>query len=179
MSKQPARSPRATNDDRCIDQALTAKADQALRRLKRAGLTAITAESCTAGLVAAALSQAEGASDQLHGSFVTYTKEHKTMALGVPAALLQREGAVNENVARKMAQGALQRSPADIALAVTGVLGPAEDDDGNPVGLVYFASCKRGGKCTIERKQYPKMDHDQLRRRVVLRALELLRSWDK
>jgi nicotinamide-nucleotide amidase len=158
----------------CIDKALVTRAERTLRSLARHGLTAVTAESCTAGLVAVALSQAHGAAEQLHGSFVTYTKANKTMALGVPATLLQREGAVNAKVVERLARGALARSPADIALAVSGVLGPEEDEDGNPVGLVYFACCRRGGRCLVERRKYPAWHVERLRRTVVLHALSLL-----
>lgn len=158
----------------CIDASLVSQAERAVRHLRRSGLTAVTAESCTAGLISAALSQAQGAARQLHGSFVVYTKQNKTMALGVPASLLQRKGAVNAEVAEKLAKGALRRSPADIAVAVTGVLGPDEDEDGNPVGLVYFACCRRRGACRVERRQYSKMASDRLRRRVVSHALALL-----
>jgi nicotinamide-nucleotide amidase len=98
------------------------------------------------------------------------------MALGVSAALLRKKGAVNAEVAAKLATGALRRSPADIAVAVTGVLGPAEDEDGNPVGLVYFACCRRGKKCLVERRLYPKKQHDRLRQLVVLHALSMLQK---
>lgn len=163
-----------SNAGGCIDLALVNRAERTLRSLARHGLTAVTAESCTAGLIAAALSQAPGAAQQLHGSFVTYTKANKTMALGVPAALLRRLGAVNAEVAERLARGALARSPADIALAVTGVLGPEEDEDGNPVGLVYFACCRRGRPCLVQRRKYPAWPAERLRRAAVLHALSLL-----
>jgi len=96
----------------------------------------VTAESCTAGKLAAALlSEAPGAAERLHGSFVTYTKANKTKSLGVSAALLQRRGAVCREVAVAMAEGALVRSPATVAVSITGVAGPDPDEDGNPVGL--------------------------------------------
>ncbi len=171
MNKVVKRSP---SPGGCIDPALVARAQRTLRSLARQGLTAVTAESCTAGLIAAALSQAHGAAAQLHGSFVTYTKANKTMALGVSASLLKREGAVNAKVVEALARGALARSPADIALAVSGVLGPEEDEDGNPVGLIYYACCRRGGTCRIERRKYPRWEAERLRRAVVLHALALL-----
>jgi len=160
--------------DNCIDRDLIAHAEAALAQLKQQGLTVVTAESCTAGLIAVVLSQVDGAGDLLHGSFVTYTKANKTKALGVDAGLLERQGSVNSNVARQLACGALDRSPADLALSVTGVLGPDPDEDGNPVGLVYFGCCRRGGEPVIERRDYGKKPHDRLLRIAVEDALALL-----
>jgi nicotinamide-nucleotide amidase len=113
------------NDTDCIARDLIGRASQIVRLLLERKLTVVTAESCTAGLVAAALAQGEGASDVLHGGFVTYTKAQKSAALGVAPKLLARQGSVNAAVAEALAAGALERSPADIAFAVTGVLGPA------------------------------------------------------
>lgn len=158
----------------CIDQSLIDHAARVLRPLKSRGLTIVTAESCTAGLISAALSQADGASDVLHGSFVTYTKANKVKALGVDEALLVREGSVNAEVVRQLACGALERSPADLAIAVSGVLGPSPDEDGNPVGLVFFACCHRDGEPQTARKDYGNQPHDVLRRAAVLDALALV-----
>lgn len=145
-----------------------------MRLLSARQLSVVTAESCTAGLVAAVLSTAEGASQVLHGGFVTYTKAQKTAALGVPAELLRAQGAVNEEVARRMAFGALGRSPAAIALSVTGVLGPEPDEDGNPVGLVFFACCLRGKDVKVIERRFSSEDTDTLRRDVVAAALDLV-----
>jgi nicotinamide-nucleotide amidase len=153
---------------------LVARAGEVSRLLKTNKLTIITAESCTAGLVSAVLAQAEGAGEILHGSFVAYTKANKTKALGIDNALLAGRGSVNAEVARQLAWGALDRSPADLALAVTGVLGPAPDEDGNPVGLVFFGCCRREGIPQVERKDYGDKPHDVLRRAVVLDALMLV-----
>lgn len=158
----------------CVDRDLIAHAEKALAHAKRQGLTVVTAESCTAGLIAVALSQVEGAGDLLQGGFVTYTKANKTKALSVDADVLEREGSVTAGVARQMACGALEHSPADIALAVTGVLGPDPDEDGNPVGLVYFGCCRRGEVPVVERRDYGKKPHDVLLRTAVEDALELL-----
>jgi nicotinamide-nucleotide amidase len=158
----------------CIPASLVRAAEWAMRRLKTQKLTAVTAESCTAGLIAASLSMAEGAGDLLHGSFVTYTKEAKSRALGVPRALLSKEGSVTRRVASDMLRGALRHSAADIALAVTGVLGPEPDEDGNPVGLVFIACQRRGARPTVVQKRYGKRSAEQLRRRTVLDALRLL-----
>lgn len=163
----------ARNRHTCIDEALVRRAGEVLHRLKQGNLTVVTAESCTAGLISAVLSQADGASDVLHGSFVTYTKANKAMALGVDAELLRRQGSVNAEVVRQLAAGALARSPADLAIVVSGVLGPEPDEDGNPVGVVFFGCGKRNGDLRIERKDFGKKPHDALRRAAVLEALAL------
>lgn len=122
-----------------IDDALVAEACNVLEALKAAGLTLVTAESCTGGLVAAVLSEAPGSARHLQGGFVTYTKEQKAAALGIALEFIERHGAVSEPVARAMAEGALARSPADLAVAVTGAAGPAPDEDGVPVGTMHVA----------------------------------------
>ena len=114
-----------------------------LAQAKDCGLSIVTAESCTGGLIAAAFSRAPGAATHFHGGFVTYTKPMKTAVLGVSSDLLERKGAVCEEVARAMAQGALEGSPAEIALSITGVAGPEPDEDGNPGGLIYCAVARR------------------------------------
>jgi PncC family amidohydrolase len=115
-----------------------------LTLLKRNGLSVVTAESCTAGLLAKTLSDAPGAAEHLSGGFVTYTKQQKEKALGVSSHLLRTKGAVCREVASELAEGALKRSVADIAIAVTGVAGPDPDEDGNPVGRVIVGVCCRG-----------------------------------
>jgi nicotinamide-nucleotide amidase len=136
------------------NEALSQAAENLLATAKRTGLTLITAESCTAGLLAAVLSTATGASQFLHGGFVTYTKANKTAALGVPEPLLREKGAVCAEVAQGMAEGALARSPADLSVAVTGVAGPEPDEDGNPVGLAYIAAARAGFATTVMEKNY-------------------------
>ena len=157
-----------------MDATLSRRAEDVMRLLSARQLAVVTAESCTAGLVSAVLSTAEGASQILHGGFVTYTKAQKTAALGVPAELLSAQGAVNEQVVRRMALGALERSRASIALSVTGVLGPEPDEDGNPVGLVFFACCVRGKDANVIKRQFSCDDRDALCRDVIIAALDLL-----
>jgi nicotinamide-nucleotide amidase len=157
-----------------IDADIVRRAKDVMRLLLERKLSAITAESCTAGLISAALSEAEGASTGLQGAFVTYTKEQKTIALGVPAELLASHGSVNEEVARRMVEGALDRSAADVVLAVTGVLGPEPDEDGNPVGLVFLACCKRGHPSSVVERAFPRLETDRLRHEVVIAALDLM-----
>lgn len=160
----------------CIDDELLERANIVVGTLKDRGLTIVTAESCTAGLISAALSFAEGAGDVLHGSFVTYTKANKAMALGVDDDLLEQQGSVNAEVVRELAAGALSRSPADLALSVSGVLGPSPDEDGNPVGLVYFCCQRRGQNPIHLRRDYGAQPHDTLRRKAVLDALDTILS---
>lgn len=144
--------------------------------LKSAGLKVVTAESCTAGLISAVLAQADGAGEVLQGSFVVYAKDHKAAALGVDRVLLRNSGAVNKEAAEQMLAGALARSGATIGLAVTGVLGPEKDEDGNPVGLVIFSVGRKGKHpCTVIRS-YGDQPHDQLQHRAVLEGLELIES---
>lgn len=150
-------------------------AEDVLALAKDRKLTVVTAESCTSGLLASLLSEAPGASELLHGGFVTYTKANKTAALGVPQDLLTAKTAVCEEVARAMAEGALQRSPADVAAAITGVAGPEPDEDGNPVGLVFIAVARRGFDTRVMKKTYRDAGRDEVRECAIRDALSALR----
>ena len=121
------------------------RAKQIIARAAQTGLTLATAESCTAGALATLLANAPGAGETFHGGFVVYTKLNKTRALGVDASLIAEYSAVSPEVAKAMARGALKRSPADLAVSITGVAGPEPDEDGNPVGLVHIAVAGPGG----------------------------------
>jgi nicotinamide-nucleotide amidase len=151
-----------------------ARAQAVVDVLRSRKLWVVTAESCTAGLIAMTLSRAEGASSCLHGGFVAYTKAQKTAALGVSADILRREGSVTEKVVQQLLAGALERSPADIAVAVSGVLGPDKDEDGNPVGLICFGSQRRSHQAQIVRANFGPKDQSTLRRQAVLRAFDLI-----
>jgi nicotinamide-nucleotide amidase len=118
----------------------------------------------------------EGARQGLHGGFVVYTKEQKATALGISPELLSSRGSVNEDVAREMAEAALGRSRAALALAVTGVLGPDRDEDGNPVGLVFYALGWRGENVRVVKTEFSPRHHDALRHAVIMDALELVES---
>ena len=159
-----------------IDRALVEQAAGVIQVAKRKRLSMVTAESCTGGLIAAVLSEPPGAGDWLHGGFVTYTKENKTAALGVPAGLLEQEGIVSEPVARAMAEGALARSPADIAVAITGVAGPTTDEDGTPVGTVHLAAARRGFATLHVERNFGDIGRGACRYRGVEEALALLRQ---
>ena len=159
-----------------IDEALVRRAREVMGLLSRRELSIVTAESCTAGLLAAILAQGEGASTWLHGGTVAYTKAQKSIALGVSSDLLAAKGSVNGDVAKAMAEGALLGSQASLALALTGVLGPDEDEDGNPVGLVVFASARRGQAPAVVERRFPPGDPDRLRNAVVAAALDLIEA---
>jgi nicotinamide-nucleotide amidase len=121
---------------------LDEQAERLMHRLCEAGLTVATAESCTGGMLAALLTDIEGAGHAFDRGFVVYTKQSKTDLLGIPGDVLDRNDAVSEVVARAMAEGALHRSEADLALGVTGFAGPAAP--GAEEGLVHFALARRG-----------------------------------
>ena len=150
---------------------MTPTALLSLYRAKRLRLA--TAESCTGGMIAAALTDIAGSSDVVERGFVTYSNEAKTEMLGVPADLIAKFGAVSEQVAREMAQGALRHAHVDVAVAVTGIAGPGGGSKEKPVGLVYLATSRKGGETRCERKLFPG-DRAAIRRATVARALELL-----
>jgi nicotinamide-nucleotide amidase len=131
-----------------------------------------TVESCTGGMIAAAITDIAGSSDVFDRGFVTYSNEAKSQ-LGVPADLIAQHGAVSVHVAREMAAGALKHSKADVAVAVTGIAGPGGGSDAKPVGLVYLAVARRGADPAIERHQFHG-DRAAIRQATVERALEML-----
>ncbi|MBV9750625.1 MAG: nicotinamide-nucleotide amidohydrolase family protein [Acetobacteraceae bacterium] len=143
--------------------------------LRVRGLTVATAESCTGGLIVAALTSVAGSSDAVACGFVTYSNAAKTAMLGVPAELITAHGAVSEAVALRMADGALQRSKADLAVAVTGIAGPGGGSPEKPVGLVWFGAGRRGSAPWAERKVFPG-DRADVREATVRRALRVLRQ---
>ena len=147
-----------------------------MRRARDCGLVVVTAESCTAGLVAHALSKGEGASRHFAGGFITYTKAMKNRILGVPLQLLQEQGAVCAAVAEAMAQGAIERSGASVGVAVTGVAGPAPDEDGNPVGLIYCGVARKAQAPRSVRFQSASAKRHTILEEAATEALTLLRS---
>jgi nicotinamide-nucleotide amidase len=150
--------------------------EQFLGAFRRAGLKLATAESCTGGMIAARLTDIAGSSDVVERGFVTYSNEAKHELLGVPLDLIASVGAVSEEVARAMAEGAVARSRADVALAVTGIAGPGGATPTKPVGLVHLACARRGGVTLHERHVFPG-DRAAVRAASVAAALALaLRS---
>jgi nicotinamide-nucleotide amidase len=134
-----------------LPDQLDRQAERLMRRLCDQELTIATAESCTGGMLAALLTDIEGAGHAFERGFVTYTKQAKHELLGIDPALLEQNDAVSEPVARAMAEGALNRSKADLALGVTGFAGPA--GDGCEEGLVHFALARRG-EPTVHRVEH-------------------------
>jgi nicotinamide-nucleotide amidase len=139
--------------------------------LRRRGWRLATAESCTGGLVAATCTALAGSSDWFERGFVTYSNEAKREQLGVDAALLATHGAVSQAVACAMAAGALAHSPADVAVAVTGIAGPGGATAGKPVGLVWLATACRDGAVQAHRLQLAG-DRAAVRAQSVAIALE-------
>lgn len=123
---------------------LTNRAARLLERLRERRLLLTTAESCTGGLIAGLFTEVPGSSDVVDRGFVTYSNAAKTAMLGVPADLIARRGAVSEEVARAMAEGALVHSAAQISVAVTGIAGPGGGSAEKPVGLVHLAAAQTG-----------------------------------
>jgi len=119
-------------------------AEQVLDTLKTRGLMVATAESCTGGLISGALTEIAGSSAAVDRGFVTYSNEAKTELLGVPADLIVKVGAVSKDVAIAMAEGAIARSNADIAVSVTGIAGPGGGSAEKPVGTVHLALARKG-----------------------------------
>jgi nicotinamide-nucleotide amidase len=158
----------------CINENLTGKAENVIRRLRRTDATVVTAESCTGGLVAACLTHGKEASSCFQGSFVVYTKQQKHRALGVDEELLREQGAVNSEVAIQLAEGALRQSQASLSLAVTGILGPDPDEDGNQPGIVYLALARTGAPTEVVRHDFSPSPPDSVREQTVLAALDLL-----
>lgn len=139
------------------------------------GVLLATAESCTGGLIAAALTAIAGSSDVVDRGFVTYSNEAKAELVGVPPEIIAAHGAVSEPVACAMAEGAVARSRAAIAIAVTGVAGPGGGSAIKPVGLVWFGLARRGAPTIAESQVFPG-DRAAVRQATVVRALALIRA---
>lgn len=158
---------------RTEDDATERLATAVLAACRAAGLMTVTAESCTGGLVSAALTAIAGSSDVVDRGFVTYTNEAKQEMLDVPAAILAAHGAVSAETAQAMAEGALRHSRAAISVSVTGIAGPGGATSDKPVGLVHFAA-KRGERLVLREERFGAIGRDEVRHRSVLVALELL-----
>jgi nicotinamide-nucleotide amidase len=138
------------------------------------GLKVATAESCTGGLVAGALTEIAGSSAVVDRGFVTYSNDAKQQMLGVPAATIKDFGAVSRETAEAMARGALHHSGADVAVAITGIAGPGGGSADKPVGLVHFAAATRAGAMIRAEKRYGDIGRAQVRHASVLQALAML-----
>src|SRR5580704_9798240 len=140
-----------------VEQELVEAARALIDLCRASKLTIATAESCTGGLVAAALTEIPGSSDVFDRGFVSYSNAAKETMLGVSADTLDRFGAVSRETADAMAQGALARSDATITMAVTGIAGPGGGSATKPVGLVHFAAATRDGRSVHREKRYGKI----------------------
>jgi nicotinamide-nucleotide amidase len=137
------------------------------------GLTLVTAESCTGGLIAGLLTEIPGSSNVVERGYVTYSNISKEECLGVPHDLLERFGAVSTEVAEAMAIGALKHSAASIAISVTGIAGPDGGSIAKPVGLIYFGYGRAGQIATLE-KRFGNLGRTDVRLAAVATALDLL-----
>jgi len=141
-----------------------------------AGRTVVLAESCTGGLVSAALTEIAGSSAVVESGFVTYSNAAKKRMLGVPGDIIDTFGAVSCACAWAMAQGALKHSDADVAVAISGIAGPDGGTALKPVGLVVFAKAERGSdEVVAEERNFPPTSRGEIRAEAVKVALELLR----
>ena len=154
---------------------MPALAARAIEAARAAGKRLATAESCTGGLIAASLTEVAGSSDVFDFGFVTYANEAKTALLDVKESQLAVFGAVSPQVAKAMAEGALDRAGADLAVAVTGIAGPGGGSPQKPVGLVYLALATRGLETEVRRLQ---LDGDRaaIRYETARLALEALEA---
>jgi nicotinamide-nucleotide amidase len=158
-----------------IDAETRALAERVLVACRARGWTIATAESCTGGLVAAALTEIAGSSDVFDRGFVTYSNAAKTAMLGVSDEILEKFGAVSRQTAEAMAQGALERAGVDLAVSITGVAGPGGGSAAKPVGLVHLAAAERHTRAhELREMRYGDIGRGEIRRRSVLEALNML-----
>jgi len=156
------------------DRETEAAATALLDLCKARKLMVATAESCTGGLVAGALTDIAGSSAVVDRGFVTYTNEAKHQMLGVPNETLRRHGAVSRETAEAMVRGALGHADADLAVSITGIAGPGGGTADKPVGLVHFAAASRGGNLIHRERRFGDIGRGEVRRRSVLQALSML-----
>ena len=156
--------------------ALIGRAAAVLGNYRERAWRIATAESCTGGLVAGLLTEIPGSSDVIERGFVTYSNEAKVGLLGVPGELLAEHGAVSDPVARAMAEGALLRSNAHVAVSITGVAGPGGGSARKPVGLVHFGIAAEGRPAGHLERRYGDLGRSAIRLAAVEDALELLES---
>ena len=160
------------------DRDLKRLAARVGRHLFKRELSVATAESCTGGWIAKALTDIAGSSQWFVEGFVTYSNESKIRRLGVPASLLKIQGAVSEATVRAMATGAIRRSGARLAVAVTGIAGPAGAVPGKPVGTVWLGWAQRRGRAirvAVQLKRF-RGNREAVRRKTVRLALQVLLS---
>jgi nicotinamide-nucleotide amidase len=158
-----------------FDPETLALAEAVLAACRARNWRLAAAESCTGGLVAAALTAIPGSSDVVERGFITYSNEAKMELLGVAADTIATHGAVSAQTAAAMARGAVARAPVDLAASITGVVGPGGGTPQKPVGLVYLAVARRDGRARVERRVFPG-GRAEVRDAALVLALELLRD---
>jgi len=156
-----------------ISDRLIQDATGLFEQTRKRSLKLVTAESCTGGLISAAFTAVPGASTVLERGFVTYSNEAKVDMLGVPAELIERRGAVSQEVALAMIDGALKNSRADVAIAVTGIAGPGGGSEHKPVGLVHIAVGRRGGPRLHEEHRFGDIGRHRVQAESAIAAFAL------
>lgn len=157
-----------------FDDTILLKARELISSFTAKGLKVATAESCTGGLIIGSLTEISGSSAVVDRGFVTYSNEAKAELINVPMDLIIEYGAVSEQVARAMVDGALDNSNADIAVAVTGIAGPGGGSVEKPTGLVHFSAKRRGHNTLHERIVFGDTGRSQVRTKTVLHALNMM-----
>lgn len=152
-----------------------ALAEEVLALARRAGVMISTAESCTGGLIIGALTEIPGSSDVVDRGYVTYSNTAKREMIGVSPVTLAEYGAVSEEVALEMAEGALNKSQAGVAVAVTGIAGPGGSEH-KPEGRVCFGLARKGATTVVETVEFGPLGRSAVRAATVEHALEMLRS---
>lgn len=149
------------------------KAERIIAALVQRGEMIVTAESCTGGLIAGALTDIAGSSTAVFGGYITYANRAKIEMIGVPEELIERWGAVSESVAIAMAEGARETSGTEVSIAVTGIAGPGGGSADKPVGLVHFACTTAAGTTHLE-KRFGDLGRQQVREATINAALDLV-----
>ena len=157
-----------------LDEELDDKATKLLDLCKKKHLTVATAESCTGGLLAAALTNIAGSSAVIDRGFVTYTNEAKQEMIGVPRTTIEKYGAVSRETAEAMVQGTLAHAQVDLAVSITGIAGPTGATPGKPVGLVHFGAAARSGRLIHRERKFGDIGRSEVRRKSVLEAIAML-----
>lgn len=157
-----------------MDITNNVKANMCLVKAKYRAFKIATAESCTGGLVSAALTEIAGSSEAFDRGFVTYSNEAKIEMLGVPATTLAAHGAVSAETAKAMARGALEHSLAHVSVAITGIAGPGGGSADKPVGLVHFASARRDGPVVHLERRFGPLTRTEIRQAALDQALDML-----
>ena len=158
-----------------FDETILTGAERVIEACRKRGKMLVTAESCTGGLVASALTSIPGSSEIFDRGYITYSYEAKTTMLGVARTLIMAHGAVSEEVARAMVSGIRSRHPDRVGIAVTGVAGPGSDSQAKPAGLVHFAAVSDGEIVTAV-KRYGDVGRHSVRYASVCDALALIEA---